>query len=377
MAKDPFRQLQVLRNASLQGKKVYDCYRLMYKKELWLYAYKRVCQRKETAASDLKLIDEAIAKLRNETFRFPQGNFLDDVCLEVMALILKNVFYSPNVFEQPGQALLYVKKQWQDVVWCMACNESVKDFYSSIRHSLLLSIIAEKIADRRFLLLLHNAFVNMKNHWSHAAFSLMMADIYLHKFDLYMETLMKKAPVKYVRFQSAWLIGVRSSKKEAKRLQKDAEHFLAMELNVPLQRPVNFAHVERGISFLRYDVVQTKENGILLCIPKKEIYLFAHKKGYGTIRPFYAQRRPYLINLQEKEILAVYWRELCWFMRHYRLADNFSHLRKLYELAKKSYFLTVAHKRKCHLKKVKSNPAYSFFAWEDLKWEALKKHPSK
>ncbi|WP_313957014.1 hypothetical protein, partial [Bacillus sp. FJAT-22090] len=42
MATNPFRQLDVIRNVSLHGRKVTDCYRLMFNKELWIKAYAKL-----------------------------------------------------------------------------------------------------------------------------------------------------------------------------------------------------------------------------------------------------------------------------------------------------------------------------------------------
>ena len=42
MAKNPFYQLDVIRDVSQNGKKITDCYRLMYNKELWIKAYAKL-----------------------------------------------------------------------------------------------------------------------------------------------------------------------------------------------------------------------------------------------------------------------------------------------------------------------------------------------
>ena len=42
MSTNPFRQLDVIRNASQKGNTITDCYRLMYNKKLWITAYAKL-----------------------------------------------------------------------------------------------------------------------------------------------------------------------------------------------------------------------------------------------------------------------------------------------------------------------------------------------
>ena len=80
MAANPFRQLDVIRKASTEGNRITDCYKLMYRKELWIKAYAKLAPNPGnlTPGTDsqtidgfnLKLIDELIEALRQGKFRF-------------------------------------------------------------------------------------------------------------------------------------------------------------------------------------------------------------------------------------------------------------------------------------------------------------------
>ena len=47
MATNPFHQLDVIRKISREGKRVKDCYRLLYHKSLWIHVYKQLFQCKD------------------------------------------------------------------------------------------------------------------------------------------------------------------------------------------------------------------------------------------------------------------------------------------------------------------------------------------
>lgn len=233
MAVNPFRQLDVIRIASQKGNIVRDCYRLMYSKELWMKANAKLVPNlgnltKGTATIGVSLqrIEDIIEQLKTGTYRFspvkrsyiPKLNlkkrFLgiyveDKLVQEVMRMILENV-YEP-VFSDYSHgfrkgrschtALFQIKNTWKDLTWCM--KGDIKGFFDCIDPSILIKLISKKINDHRFLLLIHNALTSgvMENWPFHEKFSgtpqggaiaSILANIYLHEFDLFMEKQIKE-----------------------------------------------------------------------------------------------------------------------------------------------------------------------------------------
>lgn len=237
MATNPFRQLDVIRDVSQNGRKVTDCYRLMYNKELWIKAYAKLYPNagnltkgttEETIDGfSLQKINEIIEQLKTETFRFspvrrvyipkfngkkrPLGvpNFRDKLVQEVMRMIVDNI-YEP-VFSNNSHgfregrschtALSQIKNTWKGLTWCI--EGDIKGFFDNINHQILIKMISKKIEDRRFLLLIHNALMcGVMEDWQFnktysgtpqgGIISPLLANIYLHEFDLFMEEQMKK-----------------------------------------------------------------------------------------------------------------------------------------------------------------------------------------
>lgn len=256
MAKNPFRQLHVYRNASQKGNIITDCYRLMYNKELWIKAYAKLYPNagnltkgtsEETIDGfSLQKIDDTIEQLKAGTFRFapvrrvyipksngnkrPLGvpNFIDKIVQEVTRMILENVFepvFSDNShgFREGRSchtALSQIKNTWKGLTWCI--EGDIKGCFDDIDHSVLIKLISKKIHDRRFLLLIHNALTSgvMENWTYHKTYSgipqggiisPLLANIYLHEFDLFMEKQMKKFAKGKIRVKNADYIKMRSS----------------------------------------------------------------------------------------------------------------------------------------------------------------------
>lgn len=155
MASNPFKQLEVIRIASAKSRPISDCYRLMYKKELWIKAYSKLAPNPGNMTQgldnqtidgfNLKLIDNLINQLQESKFRFspvrrviipkkngkkrPLGvpNFKDKLVQEVMRMILENI-YEPTFSEnshgfRPGRscltALSQIKNTWKGLTWCI------------------------------------------------------------------------------------------------------------------------------------------------------------------------------------------------------------------------------------------------------------------
>lgn len=238
MATNPFEQLDVIRKASAKGRQIKDCYRLMFKKGLWIKAYSKLAPNPGnlTPGSDcqtidgfsLRLVDDLIAQIREGKFRFtpvrrvyipknngkgkrPLGipNFRDKLVQEVMKMILENVFepiFSENSHGfRPNRscltALSQIKNTWKGLIWCI--EGDIKGCFDNIDHKTLKSIIERKINDRRFILLLDNALkCGYMEDWKYnrtfsgtpqgGIISPILANIFLNEFDQYMDSLMEQ-----------------------------------------------------------------------------------------------------------------------------------------------------------------------------------------
>lgn len=262
MATNPFRQLDVIRNVSLHGRKVTDCYRLMYNKELWMKAYAKLYPNAGNLTKEateetmdgfsLNKIDEIIEQLKAGTFRFspvrrvytptsngkrrPLGvpNGQDQLVQEVMRMIVDNlyepVFSSNSHGFREGRschtALSQIKNTWKGLTWCI--EGDIKDFFDNINHQILMKIISKKIEDRRFLLLIHNALTcGVMEDWQFnktysgtpqgGIISPLLANIYLHEFDVFMEKQMKRFDNEKLRARSKETLALSSQIQKTKR----------------------------------------------------------------------------------------------------------------------------------------------------------------
>jgi len=284
MATNPFHQLDVIRKASQNGKTITDCYRLMYKRELWIKAYAKLYPNagnltKGTSEEtidrfSLQKIDEIIEQLKNGTFRFvpvrrvyipkangnkrPLGvpNFKDKLVQEVMRMILENVYeltFSDNShgFREGRSchtALSQIKNTWKGLTWCI--EGDIKGFFDHIDHSVLLNLISKRVNDHRFLLLIHNALTSgvMENWTYHKTFSgtpqggiisPLLANIYLHEFDLFMEKQMENFDMGKIRDRNKEYMRIRSEisalSRKVKRLDEGNGHQLWENREVLIQ----------------------------------------------------------------------------------------------------------------------------------------------
>ncbi|CAG9619501.1 Group II intron-encoded protein LtrA [Sutcliffiella rhizosphaerae] len=275
MATNPFHQLDVIRNVSQSGKTITDCYRLMYKRELWIKAYAKVYPNagnltkgtsEETIDGfSLQKIDEIIEQLKKGTFRFapvrrvyipktngkkrPLGvpNFKDKLVQEVMRMILENVYvptFSDNShgFREGRSchtALSQIKNTWKGLTWCI--KGDIKGFFDHIDHSVLLNLISKRINDHRFLLLIHNALTSgVIENWTYyktysgtpqgGIISPLLANVYLHEFDLFMEKQMENFDKGKIRERNKEYTRIRSEirtlSRRAKRLDEKNGHQL-------------------------------------------------------------------------------------------------------------------------------------------------------
>jgi group II intron reverse transcriptase/maturase len=227
--------LGVLRERGRRGLPCEELYRQMFNPQLYLLAYGRIYANKgamtpgttqETAdGMSMRKISRIIEAMRHERYRFrpvrrvhiPKKNgktrplgmptWSDKLAGEVVRLLLE-AYYEP-VFSgrshgfRPGRgchtALREVANTWTGTTWFV--EGDIADCFGSFDHQVMLSILAEKICDNRFLRLVRNMLTaGYLEDWRWGATlsgvpqggiaSPVLSNIYLHKLDVFAETVL-------------------------------------------------------------------------------------------------------------------------------------------------------------------------------------------
>jgi len=227
--------LGVLRERGRRGLPCEELYRQMFNPQLYLLAYGRIYANKgamtpgttpETAdGMSMAKIGRVIDAMRHERYRFrpvrrvhiPKKNgktrplgmpsWSDKLVGEVVRLLLE-AYYEPAFSGRshgfrPGRgchtALREVANTWTGTTWFI--EGDVADCFGSFDHQVMVSILAEKIRDNRFLRLLRNMLTaGYLEDWRWNATlsgvpqggiaSPVMSNIYLHKLDVFVETVL-------------------------------------------------------------------------------------------------------------------------------------------------------------------------------------------
>ena len=182
--------LDVLRERGRRGLPLERLYRQLFSPQLYLLAYGRLYSNKgamtpgpdgETAdGMSLRKIGRIIDALRHERYRFkpvrrvyiPKKNgkkrplglpsWSDKLVGEVIRLLLE-AYYEPQFSDRshgfrPNRgchtALSEVSNRWTGTTWFI--EGDISDCFGSLDHEILLSALAERIHDGRFLRLLRN-----------------------------------------------------------------------------------------------------------------------------------------------------------------------------------------------------------------------------
>lgn len=399
MAKNAFQQLEVIKIAAKKGRRITDCFRLLYKEELWLKAFVNLgLPVSGTFRKDAVYLEEirpTIENLRNGSFcrsffTFPykkngvEKPFLKELLLlESMKFILEAVFEdrissgnSTGEAKNPCDALMTIKRTFGAFTWCIQGEIS-----PGVYNCRLVQMISARIDDRRFLYLLKKVLTSgILEHRMASSFRLLLERIYYSEMDQFVRTYSKSRffikeedafrKIQYVRFGREFVIGLSSTKQQARRLLADLENFLYEQLCINKNSSrVQLFHLEKRVPFLGYEFSRLKKRKgkcgkektksmkaeepvnrtakkIILLIPDRKIIEFGQKMGYGVLGNDAIYHRKKLIHKSEEEILAHYNEELRKFALYYRMADNVRHLDKLFYLARASFIKTVAVKRK-------------------------------
>ncbi len=224
--------LSVLRERGRKGLPCTQLYRQMFNRDLFLLAYGSVYSNqgamtpgvsRETADSMSEgKISQIIELMRGERYRFsparrawiPKKNgklrplgvppWSDKLVGEVVRLLLE-AYYEP-VFSDRSHgfrkgrgchtALREIRETWTGVTWFV--EGDIADCFGSLDHDILISILAEKIHDQRFLRLIRNMLkAGYLEDWEYhetlngcpqgGVISPILSNIYLNKLDEFVE----------------------------------------------------------------------------------------------------------------------------------------------------------------------------------------------
>jgi group II intron reverse transcriptase/maturase len=224
--------LAVLRERGRKGLPCEELYRQMFNKSLYLLAYGNIysnqgamtpgaCEETADGMSEAK-IDQIIAAMRGERYRFapvrrvyiPKKNgklrplglpsWSGKLAGEVVRLLLE-AYYEPSFSGRSHgfrkgrgchTALREVQETWTGTVWFI--EGDISDCFGSIDHEILITILAEKIHDNRFLRLIRNMLTaGYIEDWQYhetlsgtpqgGVVSPLLSNIYLSKLDEFAE----------------------------------------------------------------------------------------------------------------------------------------------------------------------------------------------
>ena len=359
-----------------------DIYRMFYKEELYIIAYNNIKSNDgaETTGSDgtslhgfsQAWIDEIINSMRDESYQpnpsrttyipkqdgsgkmrklaFPNGT--DKLIQECVRIVL-DCIYEPTFSNlshgyRPNRSIHSATAQvgtWKGTTWFI--EGDISSCFDEVDHRILERILRERISDERFIRLINKLLkagyfdTELEFHKSKGGVnqgsicSPILANIYLDKFDRFMEEIinrdtqgayrkqnpeyakiryqLKKAKaagdvetikslnkklnnmisvdamdsnfkrVKYVRYADDFLIGIIGNKAFAKQIKQEIADFLGTRLKLRLSdhktKITNARHDEA--KFLGFRITKDKVHShIKILIDIKEIIRRLHEKGF-------------------------------------------------------------------------------------------------
>jgi RNA-directed DNA polymerase len=228
------KRLNAIGEISSKGKKVNGLFRLMENPALWEQAYVNIYSNKgamtrgvdkatldgfsdERAVSIIKLLKDGRYRFKpSRRVYIPKANGKmrplgipsadDKLVQEVMRIILERIyepiFKSSSHGFRPGRschtALGSVRRTWTGIKWII--DMDIQGFFDNIDHQIMIKLLEKRIADKRFIRLikamLEAGYVeDWKAHKTYSGtpqggiISPLLANIYLHELDEFMETL--------------------------------------------------------------------------------------------------------------------------------------------------------------------------------------------
>ena len=183
----------------------------------------------------------------------------------------------------------------------------------------------------------------------------------------------------YVRYADDWILGVKGSKEDCRRLKMEIGDFLLKELKLELsESKTKITHSSKKVRFLGYDISirrcqvirgcryksgnkkvkrRTLLNSVNLETPLKDkIMKFLFNKGAiiqmpdSSIRP---RHRKELVGKPDREIINIYNSEVRGILNFYGMTANYYKLNYFCYLMEQSCLFTLAFKHKTTRKKIK------------------------
>jgi group II intron reverse transcriptase/maturase len=315
-----------------------DLYRLMFKEDLYIIAYERIKSKpgnmtpgtdgKTLDGFSLKTIREIIEAMRAESFQFqpvrqsfiPKANgkmrklgipsTKDKIVQQAISMILEAIYDSPHTpyFRETSHgfrpnhschtALREIRETWSAVNWFV--EGDIRACFDEVDHQVLVLILRKKIKDERFLnliwKLLNAGYMDLHGTRKDSLVgtpqgsiaSPILANVYLHELDEFVETLRTKREngkvkarnplyhalsekkrrmakqgktktrefreltarlrtlpsvaaddpcfirLKYLRYADDWIIGLCGNRKLAEEVKQEIKHFLKETLKLTL-----------------------------------------------------------------------------------------------------------------------------------------------
>jgi group II intron reverse transcriptase/maturase len=452
--------LGVLRDRGRKGLPCNELYRQMFNRDLYLLAYGRIYANHgaltpgasaETAdgMSEDK-IDQIIEAMRHERYRFsparriyiPKKNgrlrplglpsWSDKLVGEVVRLLLE-AYYEPTFSDhshgfRPGRgchtALREVERTWTGTTWFI--EGDISDCFGSLDHEIVVGILSEKIHDNRFLRLIKQMLkAGYLEDWEYhqtlsgspqgGVVSPILSNIYLHKLDVFVETVLtpqytrgtrrrrnpeyerrrhrmtqarvrgnrdeardlrrslRRLPsvdphdpgyrrLRYTRYADDHLLGFTGPKAEAEAIKDQLARFLrddlALELN-PDKTLITHART-RAARYLGYEIIVQHCDDKLTNGRRAVNGAVALRIPLDVIKakraPYRRQgkpcHRPALQNLDDYDIVATFGAEYRGIVGYYLLATDVWRLRDLHWHAHTSMLKTLAAKHQSTVSKM-------------------------
>jgi len=237
------QRLEVIRQLNAKAEWInQNLYKLMYRPDLYVVAYERIKSEpgNMTPGTDKETLDgfsmdeiyKLVEEMRTEKYRckpvrrtyIPKANgklrklgipsIRDKVVQEVIRLILEAVYDSPHgaYFKNTSHgfrrekschtALRDIQRRWTGTIWFL--EGDISQCFDDVDHEILVNIMREKISDERFLNLIRKILKagyqdldevrkdSLGGTPQGGIVSPILANIYLHKLDEFMEQMQKE-----------------------------------------------------------------------------------------------------------------------------------------------------------------------------------------
>jgi group II intron reverse transcriptase/maturase len=214
---------------------------------------------------------------------------IDRVCQQALRQVLETIF-EPTFsevsfgFRPKRSAHMAMRRIWGQLQvggrWIV--DADIADFFGTISHDRLVSLVAERVADGKVLSLIRQVLTagvlrdgiyesTVAGTPQGGVISPLLSNVYLHVFDKQME----RAGFQLTRYADDWLVVCRT-REEAERALASARVVLEEELGLRMHPgKTRIVHVSQGFEFLGYKIglgrgLRFKQGGIgLYAIPRQ------------------------------------------------------------------------------------------------------------